>query len=205
MTRQWTRRSWLAAVILLCMALGAAVSARQREDTAALRDRLRERYDVLSLQDGVGLVPRARDAGIRIIEVRNGAVSVDGQALTGGELRARLGADADLILRVTYLDAADQRQLAAAGQADPPRAPELPGAGPAIVAPPATPEVPGPGRPDVPRSTRRGGDMVPSAVACLQRDGRRAAHRDRRSGRRWTGRSRRRPRHRIRRLDRRLR
>lgn len=160
MTRQWTMRSRLAAVILLCMALGAAVHARQRADNADLRDLLRERYDLLSLQDGVGLVPRARDAGIRIIEVRNGAVSVDGQALTGGELRARLGADADLILRITYLNAADQRQLAASGQADPPRVPELPGAGPAIVAPPATPEVPRPGRPDVPRSTQRGQEIV---------------------------------------------
>jgi hypothetical protein len=150
MTRERMMRSRLAAVILLCMALGGAVDARQRPDNADLRDLLRERYDLLSLQDGVGLVPRARDAGIRIIEVRNGAVSVDGQALTGGELRTRLGADANLILRVTYLDAADQRQLAASAQADAPRVPDLPGAGP----PPA------PGPPDVPRSTRRGGDMV---------------------------------------------
>lgn len=150
MTRQRMMRSRLTAVILLCMALGGAVDARQRADNAGLRDLLQERYDLLSLQDGVGLVPRARDAGIRIIEVRNGAVSVDGQALTGGELRTRLGADADLILRITYLDAADQRQLAASGQADPPRLPDLPEAGSA----------PAPGRRDVPRSTRRGGDMV---------------------------------------------
>jgi len=151
MTRQWTMRSRLAAVILLFVALGGAVDARQREDNADLRDLLRERYDLLSLQDGVGLMPRARDAGIRIIEVRNGAVSVDGQALTGGELRARLGADADLILRITYLNAADQRQLAASGQADPPRLPALPEAGATV------PQIERPGRS---RSTRRGGDMV---------------------------------------------
>lgn len=128
MTRQWTMRSRLSAVILLCMALGVAVQARQREDTADLRNRLRERYDVLSLQDGIGLVPRARDAGIRIIEVRNGTVSVDGQALSGGEVRTRLGADADLILRITYLNAADQRQLADPGAATPPlqQAPDAP-------------------------------------------------------------------------------
>jgi len=152
MTRQWTMRSRLAVAMLLCMALGVAVYARQREDIADLRDRLRERYDVLGLQDGIGLVPRARDAGIRIIEVRNGAVSVDGQALTGGEVRARLGADADLILRITYLDAADQRQLAASGQADvPAAAPELP----------QIPELPQtPRQRDVSRSTRRGGDLV---------------------------------------------
>lgn len=119
MTRQWTMRSRLGAMILLCMALGVAVQARQRGDTADLRDRLRERYDVLSLQDGIGLVPRARDAGIRIIEVRNGTVSVDGQALSGGEVRTRLGADADLILRITYLDAADQRQIVDPGTATP--------------------------------------------------------------------------------------
>jgi hypothetical protein len=111
-------RSWLAAAALLCVGLAAAVAvdARQAGDAASLRDQLRGRYDVLSLQDGVGLVPRNRDAGIRIIEVRNGIVSVDGQALTGGELRGKLGADTDLILRVTYLDAAQQRLLAGDAQ-----------------------------------------------------------------------------------------
>jgi hypothetical protein len=64
MTRHWTLRSRVVIATLLCMSAGVAVYG---QDTADLRDRLRDRYDVLSLQDGVGLV-QDRNAGIRIIE-----------------------------------------------------------------------------------------------------------------------------------------
>jgi hypothetical protein len=138
MSDHMRRRSGLVVMALICVALGTSGSARQTQDAAALRDQLRGRYDVLALQDGVGLVPRNRDAGIRIIEIRNGAVSVDGQALTGAELRQRLAGDTDMILRVTYLDAAQQQQLAGGA----PAAPGQPGAGP--LPPPLPSPVPAP-------------------------------------------------------------
>ena len=103
MIRQWTRPSRVALIILLGATFALSLHASQRQDTADLRDRLHERYDILSLQQGIALVPREREGEIRIIEVRDSAVTVNGQDVTGRELRDRLGVDADLILRVTYL------------------------------------------------------------------------------------------------------
>lgn len=143
MTRQWNTGA--AVTVLILLALGAVVHARQ-DAVGDLRTQLRDRYDVLSLQDGVGLVPRSNDRGIRIIEIRNGAVSIDGTPATGDQLRMRLGADADLILRVSYLDAAQQRQLAGEGQ---------PGAALPAAAPP-----PVPAPPDRRRNARRGEEVV---------------------------------------------
>jgi hypothetical protein len=151
MTRQWNMRAAVTALILLSLALGGVVEARQ-DAVGDLRTQLRDRYDVLGLQDGVGLVPRSRDAGIRIIEIRNGAVSIDGTTATGDQLRTKLGADADLILRVSYLDAAQQRQLAGTAQ---------PGATSTAPVPPVPPVAPVPPVPENrPRRERRGNEIV---------------------------------------------
>ena len=123
MIRQWTRPSRVALLILLGATFALSLHASQRQDTADLRDRLHERYDILSLQQGIALVPREREGEIRIIEVRDSAVTVNGQDVTGRELRDRLGVDADLILRVTYLTAQDQRQLSEPRQPDAPTSP----------------------------------------------------------------------------------
>ena len=154
MTRLWNTCAAVTALILLALTLGGAVEARQ-DAVGDLRTKLSDRYDVLSLQDGVGLVPRSRDAGIRIIEIRNGAVSIDGTTATGDQLRTRLGADADLILRVSYLDAAQQRQLSGTAQ---------PGATSTAPVPPVPPAGPVPPVPPVPenrpRRERRGNEIV---------------------------------------------
>src|SRR5688572_22123426 len=130
MTRQWTTRSRAVFAIALTAALGITLLA-QREDVTELRDRLRARYDVLALQNGIALVPRQGDGGIRIIEIREGAVAINGEEMTGRELRDRLGQDAELVLRVTYLALADQRQLATTSAAAPP----VPSAAPVPPAP----------------------------------------------------------------------
>jgi hypothetical protein len=145
------------AMILLVAVIASVAQARQ-DAVGDLRNQLRERFDILILQDGVGLVPRSRDVGIRVIEVRNGAVSIDGTTATGDQLRMRLGADADLVLRISYLDAAQQRQLsdpqpgAAQSGASPPGASQ-PGA--SFPAPPSPPPVP-----DRPRRTDRGEEII---------------------------------------------
>ena len=54
-------------VILISVLLGSTLAA-QGDDVANLRDRVRARYDILTLQDGVALVPRQPDANIRIIQ-----------------------------------------------------------------------------------------------------------------------------------------
>jgi hypothetical protein len=93
------------------------VHGQTSPNAANLREQLRARYDIVALQDGVGLVPRQRDRGIRLIEIRNGGVAINGDVITAREARERLGRDSDLILRVTYLDVPAQRELAGADSA----------------------------------------------------------------------------------------
>jgi hypothetical protein len=119
----WLSRTAAAAALVLSLpVIGYSQGAAPSSD---LRARLRERYDVVALQQGVALVPRqAASAGtssgragtetgsIRLIQIEGGVVAVDGQTLTGAQLRERLGADADLVVQVSYLTPEQQRELA---------------------------------------------------------------------------------------------
>lgn len=107
--RQDTRR-WLipsvavaAGTAILCVGLVAAQERTTQETAEALRADIEDRFDVLRLSGGVGLVPRNRTSDIALIEVRDRSVAVDGSPVSGQELGARIGADADLILQLTYL------------------------------------------------------------------------------------------------------
>ena len=109
-------------VVIACaglLAFGTAifVHGQTSNDVANLRTQLRARYDIVALQDGVGLIPHQRQGGIKLIEVRNGGVAINGNAVTAREARDQLGKDADLILRVTYLDVSAQRELTRADSA----------------------------------------------------------------------------------------
>ena len=80
-------------VRLLIVALGAIAfhvgpgevdaAAQTPTDVADLRAQLERRFDVLPLQDGVMLRPRSRIGDLRSIEVHEGSIAVDGQAVTG--------------------------------------------------------------------------------------------------------------------------
>ncbi len=131
---------------MLAATLVPALRAQPAGDVAELRGRLLERYDIVALQNGIGLVPRQPDARIAIIQIRDGAVAINGQELTGRELRERLGSDADLVLRITYLEDAVQQQLAAGSPVPPPPA--------AAGAAPEQPDT------SVPRRVRRQGELV---------------------------------------------
>jgi hypothetical protein len=99
----------LAAVLVL---IGVAPGFGQNtSDTNSLGNQLRSRYDIVSLRDGVGLVPRQPEADVRLIEVRNGLVAINGNPVSSREAREKLGQDADAVLRLTYLDAAAQKSL----------------------------------------------------------------------------------------------
>ncbi len=114
-------------VLIACaglFALGVAMllhgqSLADGPNVASLRQELRAHYNIVALQDELALVPIQRNADIKIIEVRDGSVSINGTALTAREARQRLGKDADLIFRVTYLDPAAQRDLARVDSAAP--------------------------------------------------------------------------------------
>jgi hypothetical protein len=128
----------------------SAPSAPARVADRALAQRVERRFDVLPVQNGIVLTPKTAHGGIRTIELTGGTVAINGEAVTGSELNARLGADAELVLPLTYLTTADQRALfglAAAGTsgetpAVPPAPPVPPAAEPAAPAAPAAPPAP---------------------------------------------------------------
>lgn len=107
----------VACAVLLTLSAAMFVLGQTSSNITNLRDQLRQRYDVVTLRNGVGLVPHQRNRDIRLIEIRNGGVAINGDAVTAREARERLGQDAELILRVTYLDASAQRELARADSA----------------------------------------------------------------------------------------
>jgi hypothetical protein len=112
------------------------------EERQALREQLERKYDVVPLTDGVALRPKAR-GDVRLVEVTAGTILVNGAVVSGRELRDRLGADADAVLRLSYLSTDELRDVAA------PPAPPAPAA-----ARPA-PEPPLERAPSEPRATRQ--------------------------------------------------
>jgi hypothetical protein len=155
-TPRLSRAGSASRIVFIAVILSAIAPLlhAQPDEVTELRGRLRERYDIAALQDGVGLIPRQGDPRIGIIRIRDGAVAINGEELTGRELRERLGADADLVLRVSYLDAAQQRQLAA------PEAP-APAAAGGTPSQPAAGGAPSPQPDSAPvRRVRRQGEVV---------------------------------------------
>ena len=112
------RRARLLGLALLVIASGAmavparpaSASARQEADVRAsddaprLRARVLERWRVVPLRDGVLLVPR-RSGPVGGVELTGRGIAIDGHDVSGAELRERLGADADVVLALSYLDA----------------------------------------------------------------------------------------------------
>lgn len=97
--------SWLTG------AWGVRLAAQAPGNTAELREQIGRRFDVLPVRDGVVLRPRSQSDGFRSVEVTGGIIAIDGRPATGAELRDRIGADADLILRLSYLTPEDRRKL----------------------------------------------------------------------------------------------
>lgn len=119
-----SRRKYALIACAGLFALGVAMllhgqSSPNGPDVASLRQELRAHYNIVALQDELALVPIQRNADIKIIEIRDGSVSINGTALPAREARQRLGKDAGLIFRVTYLDPAAQRDLARLDSAAP--------------------------------------------------------------------------------------
>ena len=99
-----------AGVLVLAASLGgrhecAGGRAGSAAVDAALKSRVERRFRVLQVRDGLVLTPRREVRGLQSIEIRDGVIAVDGTPTTGAQLRERLGADADLVLQVSYLSA----------------------------------------------------------------------------------------------------
>jgi hypothetical protein len=113
---------------LMMLAISAALvhGAAQRlstDDQRALRERIEQRFDVVPLTGGVALRPKSRMDDVRLIEITD-TIAVNGVPISGSELRQRVGADADPILRLSYLDADARRELFADAVPERPARPE---------------------------------------------------------------------------------
>lgn len=136
--------SVLRGVLALAL-VSAVVSVRAAGQPSAaadeaLRRQVEARFDVVPLRDGVALAGRTAE---RRIEIDRGVVLSQGVPLSGEELRRRFGADADLILRLSYLDNDALRRLFQTAQPSSSPRPAVPPAPPAPAVPP-TPVVPPP-------------------------------------------------------------
>ena len=139
-----------AAVLLVALFAGAAhIVSAQTATAGELRSQLQGKYDIVALQQGIGLVPKQPNSRVRMIEVVNGNVMIDGMTVTAAQLRDRIGADAGPIVQLTYLSATEQRGLAVI---EPPPAAGATAPTPAAPSPSAA-ETPAPG-------TEQGGTVV---------------------------------------------
>lgn len=112
----------------------AAQSSEQLSASEAeLRRQIVARFDVVPLAQGLALSGASAE---RRVEIDNGVVMTGGVPLSGAELRRRLGADAALVLRLSYLDNAALRRMFAPSPA--PSSPPAPTPS-AAVAPPIPP------------------------------------------------------------------
>lgn len=101
----------LTLLAVLAAGSGPALAQTPPADTSAMRAGIERRFDVLPLRDGVVLRPKDASLGIRSVEITDGPIAIDGQPASGAEVRQKLGADAALVLELSYLSAADRRAM----------------------------------------------------------------------------------------------
>ena len=143
------RISWLSVQVALAVLCSVATSWSQEAQNEALKRDVEQRFDVLPLRQGLALHPKAPRSGVRAIEIEDGTIAIDGQPATGGELRSRLGADADTVIRLSYLSDATRRQMFGQTGGSTPVQPSNPPTQPSASGPPLPPAPPSPPEPSV--------------------------------------------------------
>jgi hypothetical protein len=98
-----------AALVATAAAGLHAAQTMTADQQRELRSTITERFDVIPITDGVALRPKEGLKDVRLIEVTNGEIAVNGDPVTARELRDRVGAAADAIVRLSFLDV-DQRK-----------------------------------------------------------------------------------------------
>jgi hypothetical protein len=141
-------RVCLIAALVAAAGPPAAEAQQPAERTGSIsldtRSQVVDRYRVLVVRDGIVLTPRsgARQA----IEVTDEGIAIDGESVSGQELREKLGSDAGLILQLSYAGADELKRAFGPPPAAPapPASPEPPAAAapPAFPPPPESPEAP---------------------------------------------------------------
>jgi hypothetical protein len=113
-------KKWTLALVAAFSAWTGIAGAQPPPADAALRQQIERRFEVLVLSDRLVLQPRG-DREVRLIEIADSGIAIDGAPATGAEVRQRLGAEADAVLQLSYLNASQRRALF-----DPPAAPPVP-------------------------------------------------------------------------------
>lgn len=153
----------------------APAVAAQEGEVDALLARVRERFEARPLRNGVLLSPKYAPASVGDIEVSGGTISIGGRAATGAEVESLLGAaDADLVIRLSYVRPEDVARRLASAPVAPPRTPGpaptgvitradtagAAGTPAAPTAPPEPAEPPEPPEPPVGDQVRMGEDIT---------------------------------------------
>jgi hypothetical protein len=98
-------RARIASLLLVAITLAAGspglAGQLTDDEQRTLRERVQARYDVVPLTDGVALRPKTRGGDVRLIEIAEGAIAINGTTVTGRELRERVGDEPDVILRLS--------------------------------------------------------------------------------------------------------
>ena len=118
-------RSLIIGIVLIAGA-GAGHAQSAEDERRLLRERIEQAYDVVPLSDGLALRPKRRDRDVRLIEISDGTIAINGVTVTGRELRQKIGEYA-AILKLSYLSSAEQHEMfaTAGGAAASPDVPPL--------------------------------------------------------------------------------
>ena len=141
-------RAFMKTPVMLMLMV---ITASAQGDVDALRSSLEKRFEIVPIANGVVLTPRFKTS-IKSVELSGSTIAIDGAPVSGGELRERLGDDADPVLQLSYLEP-DARRALAIGKTPSATAP---------VDPPSPTIERNTGDPDVPRTprTRRREEIV---------------------------------------------
>ena len=113
----------LAAAVLLTGSAAAGQPAPVPAAQLRLKAAIESRYKAFAIRDGILLVPRRPVARVESIEILEGTIGIDGSVVSGAELRQRLGADADAVIELSYLEPAARRALLLSTAVTPPTPP----------------------------------------------------------------------------------
>ena len=108
--KRWTLIFVAAALVSVAIipALAQSIPADHRD----LRSRIEQHYEVVPSSNAIALVPKNRERDIRLIDISEGVIAINGVTVTGKELqRPGGGRRADLIIRLSYLTADQRRNL----------------------------------------------------------------------------------------------
>ncbi len=138
------RRTGLVCALLVALGAwhGTTTVGAQSGIDPALRQRVEQRFEVLPVRGGVVLTPR-HNHDVTSVEIRDGVIAIDGDPATGADLRKRLGADAEIVLQMSYLPAdalAHWRENAKASSPAESAGPPSPPSPPRVTPPPPPPD-----------------------------------------------------------------